>query len=357
MARLPQPGGDTGRWGEVLNEYLSQSLDASGNLKSDVVTSSQLADGVVVATTIANGAVTANKYADGSITAAKIQDGSLTTAKIADGAITSAKLASSTAAPATGLRSLFIFYAPPNVANAKYSDDYAAGLLCHYDDVIIGSGLQDPGNAYCASTKSIIQKAAINPDTHTWGYIDAGVTTGNIPLSTIQTQIDQWIDDMNVTGIFLDTFGYDYHTPRSRQNDIVNYVHSKGVAAFINAWNADDAFGSTVDVTYNPAGVATAAAAGDIYLLESWICNSDAYASPHFTTISDIKTRADKAVAYRTSLGVKVYATNIILHTGTAESTLLRYAGICEGMARVHGDSTAAALAPPTTPRLAPILP
>lgn len=25
MARLPQPGSDSGRWGEILNEYLSQS--------------------------------------------------------------------------------------------------------------------------------------------------------------------------------------------------------------------------------------------------------------------------------------------------------------------------------------------
>lgn len=33
MARLPQPGSDNGTWGEVLNDYLSQSHNADGSLK------------------------------------------------------------------------------------------------------------------------------------------------------------------------------------------------------------------------------------------------------------------------------------------------------------------------------------
>lgn len=33
MARLPQPGSDNGTWGEVLNEYLSQSHNADGTLR------------------------------------------------------------------------------------------------------------------------------------------------------------------------------------------------------------------------------------------------------------------------------------------------------------------------------------
>jgi lysophospholipase L1-like esterase len=37
MARLPQPGGDEGSWGEILNEYLSQSLDSGGLLKPDAI--------------------------------------------------------------------------------------------------------------------------------------------------------------------------------------------------------------------------------------------------------------------------------------------------------------------------------
>jgi len=33
MARLPQPGGDKGDWGNILNDYLSQSLNTDGSLK------------------------------------------------------------------------------------------------------------------------------------------------------------------------------------------------------------------------------------------------------------------------------------------------------------------------------------
>lgn len=43
MARLPQPGGDAGSWGEILNDYLSQSHKADGTLKENVIAEAQLA--------------------------------------------------------------------------------------------------------------------------------------------------------------------------------------------------------------------------------------------------------------------------------------------------------------------------
>jgi len=323
VARLPQPGSDQGTWGEILNDFLAQSLDSSGDLKSGVVGSAQLAPGAVTTTVIANN----------SVSTAKLQDNSITSAKIADGAISSTKIVPD-ASTDTGIRSLLVLYAPPNIANGKYDDNYAASILCRYDDVVLGSGLEDPGNAYHASTQTIIQKVGeISPTTVTWGYIDAGVTTGNIPLSTLQTQIDQWIA-MGIGGIFVDTFGYDYQVPRSRQNSILSYIHSKGVGAIINVWNADDALSSAVDATYNPSGVATVAGANDVLLLESWVCNSDSYSSPYYATISDIKTRGDKAVAYRNNLGIRIFSVNIMLHTGTSESTLEEYRAISEGLAR-----------------------
>lgn len=36
MARLPNPGGDDGAWGDILNEFLSVSLSSDGSLKSGV---------------------------------------------------------------------------------------------------------------------------------------------------------------------------------------------------------------------------------------------------------------------------------------------------------------------------------
>lgn len=42
MARLPQPGGDTGQWGDILNEYLSEAHNSDGTLKNGVVTPAKL---------------------------------------------------------------------------------------------------------------------------------------------------------------------------------------------------------------------------------------------------------------------------------------------------------------------------
>lgn len=47
MARLPQVGGDSGSWGEVLNEYLSVSHNTDGTLKSGAVSGGAVQDGSV----------------------------------------------------------------------------------------------------------------------------------------------------------------------------------------------------------------------------------------------------------------------------------------------------------------------
>lgn len=72
MARLPQPGGDTGNWGEILNEYLLEAHGADGTLK-DIgilaekyvkpiggIPSSDLASSVQ--TSLANGDQAPSKY-------------------------------------------------------------------------------------------------------------------------------------------------------------------------------------------------------------------------------------------------------------------------------------------------------
>lgn len=241
---------------------------------------------------------------------------------------------SSAQASNSGLRAVLVFYSPPNIINAQYNNDYAAGVLSRYDDVVLGSGLEDPAGTYYASTQSIIAKLAVlSPNTVVWGYIDAGVTTANLPLATIYSQVDQWVT-LGAKGIFLDVFGYDYHTSRARQNSILSYVHGKGYGSIMNAWNSDDALGSTVDATYNPAGVATVANSTDVILLESWICNSVSYTAPYYAIISDIKTRADKVLAYRVSLGVRIFAANQYLNTGTSAPVLQSYYDISEGLAR-----------------------
>jgi hypothetical protein len=61
MARLPQPGGDSGSWGSILNDYLAQVHNIDGTLKDNSVTAAALAPGAVTAAEIADGTVTEAK--------------------------------------------------------------------------------------------------------------------------------------------------------------------------------------------------------------------------------------------------------------------------------------------------------
>ena len=42
MPRLPKPGSDQGKWGEILNDYLSQSHTDTGTLKDNTIGTNQL---------------------------------------------------------------------------------------------------------------------------------------------------------------------------------------------------------------------------------------------------------------------------------------------------------------------------
>jgi hypothetical protein len=391
MSRLPTPGADQGQWGSILNDFLDQAHNADGTLKDGTISTSSIQDasvtpakintsnaaasGQVLSSTggtglswvtppasdpvvggalsgtastaqIVAGAVTTAKIADANVTTAKlatdavatanIQDNAIITSKVADGAITSGKLAPGIAgSTSTGIRSLLNLYAPPNIINGQFNDDYAAGILLRYDDVVLGSGLEDPAGTYYASTTSIIGKiATLSPDTVVWGYIDTGVTTSNYSLATLESQIDQWLA-IGAKGIFCDTIGYAYSVPRSRQNAILSYIQSKNVGAIINVFNPDEVLSSAVDATYNPTGTPTVANSTDVLLLESWVCNSDAYVSPFYATFSDIKTRGDKALAYRASLGIRIFAVNILSHNDHTFSQLQAYRDYSEAFARV----------------------
>ncbi len=55
MARLPVPGSDDGKWGEILNNFLLQAHDDEGALKSGSVTGAALANGSVTAAKLHSG--------------------------------------------------------------------------------------------------------------------------------------------------------------------------------------------------------------------------------------------------------------------------------------------------------------
>jgi hypothetical protein len=94
MARLPKVGDDKGTWGEILNDYLSQSLDNNGSLQPGSVGSSQIRDAAITAPAIADNAITEAKLEPAlrSKVNSGVADGAITSNKLADNAVTPAKI-------------------------------------------------------------------------------------------------------------------------------------------------------------------------------------------------------------------------------------------------------------------------
>ena len=61
MSRLPLPGADSGTWGTILNDYLSQSHDEQGNLKPSALTSAGAANDSTVVHTSGTETITGTK--------------------------------------------------------------------------------------------------------------------------------------------------------------------------------------------------------------------------------------------------------------------------------------------------------
>ena len=128
MARLPQPGGDDGTWGQILNDYLSVAHDSAGEIKTDAVPADAIQDNSVsdsklaTSNTPSNGQVlsyngTSLTWANagspdpamggdlsgtasnaqivgGAVGATELATNAVTTAKITDANVTDAKIAS-----------------------------------------------------------------------------------------------------------------------------------------------------------------------------------------------------------------------------------------------------------------------
>lgn len=83
MTRLLTPGSDSGTWGSILNDYLSQVHAPDGTLKTDSVTSDAIAPNAVTASALAPNSVTNTALATNSVNATIIADGSITEALLA----------------------------------------------------------------------------------------------------------------------------------------------------------------------------------------------------------------------------------------------------------------------------------
>lgn len=188
------------------------------------------------------------------------------------------------------VKKLAIYYGYPSGLNYDVNSwnlDKVADDFAQYDMVVLGSGLESSSHQDHNNTKSILGKTAVQ-NVEFAGYIDTidGQTAN-------ETKIDNWTNmGSNVTIIFCDKFGYDFSVTRQQQNSLVDYIHNKGLKAFVNAWDVNDVFDGT------PAHKLDS---NDWYLAESYQITNGSY-----QTETQWRDKSNDMISYRSSEGVNM---------------------------------------------------
>lgn len=183
------------------------------------------------------------------------------------------------------IKKLAIYYAWPSIVNGSTSTAQAIQVFSDYDIVVIGKDLENTTHPDHQNTKDIIAGCAAE----FYGYVN-----GELSFTNVKQAVGKWCDIPGIAGIFVDRFGYDYGTNRTKQNKIIDYIHASGVKAFVNAWNPDDVFQSY-------QGVAHKLHAGDWYLAQShYVINGQ------WQTVANWETKSDAMAAYKASSGVNM---------------------------------------------------
>lgn len=194
------------------------------------------------------------------------------------------------------LNNLLVYYGYPSVYKGLYNNAAViADIAANYATWVCGDTYQQPSHPDYANTQAIIAgvRAA---GVKVWGYVAIGVSSQNLSIATMQTAVDQWVT-LGVDGIFLDEFGFGYLNPRTRQKDMVDYVHGKGIPICANAWIFEDFVCDNIAEltwptndwkyvnfqTYNPTNLALTRWPTDVFLLENF-CYDNVSATDQWVT-------------------------------------------------------------------------
>ena len=144
-----------------------------------------------------------------------------------------------------------------------------ANFLNQYDLIVIGVGLESNIHNDYANTKLILDQ--VNTSLKVFGSISLGSTPKAESIYFIKLRIDNWVK-LKVEGIFINQAGFEHWDStdlemRTCQNEILNYIHSKGLIAMINVWEPDDLF---TKISSQP----TTILANDYVLYESYLFSS-----------------------------------------------------------------------------------
>jgi hypothetical protein len=206
---------------------------------------------------------------------------------------------------------LIIYYGIPSGVNRLWQDDQAATFFTNWDLVVFGAGLELTSHTYHGATRNVIRSLrSQKPAVTVFGYVDLGVTTSNFSIAEIRGRIGRW-QDLGANGILLDGAGYDFQVTRERLNTVVDDAHARGLPVCVNSWVVDNVLSPAHHPQFNPMGLPTRLGMGDYCLLESLLVNTRAYRDG-YETLANLKARAETAIRYRKSLGIKVMGAGVV---------------------------------------------
>lgn len=206
------------------------------------------------------------------------------------------------------MKKLCLFYGHPQRINGLNDPLAAAEVYANYDILVFTGSLADPEHSSYAATIQVINRVKqLKTTIEIFGYIAAGnlgpdgEPDSNLTIQQITDRATIW-KDMGATGVFLDEFGYDYKTSRSRQNEIIGICRGLELKMIVNAWKPDYVFSNQneyldwIDFNGNPDGLPCLLGPDDYYLFENHCYRSDIEAG--YQIVYDVE-RVHQAIYYR----------------------------------------------------------
>lgn len=204
------------------------------------------------------------------------------------------------------LKHLIVYYGYPVSINGAWNVDTAVSIYKNYDLIVFGDRYQFPTHSSYTDTVKIIAKLRQEkPSAEIFGYISIGLAPAaadNLTIQQIKERLNLW-KTAGVTGIFLDTFGYDYYVTRERQNEVVRYCRAQGFNVFVNSYKPDYVFKKTnmyldwINFNGNPNNIEPIIGPSDYYMIENAFYD---FSSSTNTTRGTAKQRLVENMEYST---------------------------------------------------------
>lgn len=198
------------------------------------------------------------------------------------------------------IKHLSFYYETLYNIDSKMDSFYSINALKGMTHLVIG----EPGSI-SYSARYIAH--SIKDNTKIFGYVNLGPNNPTddksswkqADLNVIKSQIDN-IANSGWHGVFIDQCGYDWNETRARQNEIIDYAHSKNLSVLANSWNPDDVLGNIIN-SANPTGEASHLNSNDWYLVESFITDGSSYRAD-----TNYINKYLKSTEYHKNLGVNI---------------------------------------------------